>query len=160
MSISWLEIKLGLRMLLRYPGLTIVGAVAMAFAFATSASVFQFLNQMTGSHLPLEDGDRVVGIRLWDAASQSVEEQASFDFAIWRDQVSSIDNLGAFRTVDRNLSAEDGRTEPCRLAEISASGFTLARVAALMGRTLRDADEHAGSRGWRYAGGLQVPNLT
>ena len=81
---SWLEIKLGLRMLLRYPGLTIVGGVAMAFAFATSASVFQFLNQMTGSHLPLEDGDRVVGIRLWDAASQSVEEQASFDFAIWR----------------------------------------------------------------------------
>ncbi len=145
MSMSWLEIKLGLRMLLRYPGLTIVGCVAMAFAFATSASVFQFLNQMTGSHLPLEDGDRVVGIRLWDAASQSVEEQASFDFVIWRDQVASIDNLGAFRTVDRNLVSADGRAEPCRLAEMSASGFTLARVAALVGRTLRDADEHAGA---------------
>ncbi len=145
LGVSWLDVKLGLRMLRRYPGLTIVGGVAMAFAIATGASVFQFLNQMTRSHLPLEEGDRVVGIRLWDAAARSVEERIWSDFPIWRGRVASIENLGAFRTVDRNLASADGWSEPCRLAEMSASGFTVARVAALVGRPLLDTDERAGS---------------
>src|SRR5262249_2499991 len=89
---------------------------------------------------PLPDGDRVVGIRLWHTTSRSVQKQSSFDFAIWRRELTSIENLGAFRTVDRNLAAE-GRSEPIRLAEISASGFRVSRVAALIGRPLVDADE-------------------
>src|SRR6185436_21066243 len=102
-GISWLDVKLGLRMLRRYPGLTIVGGIAMAFAIAAGASVFEFLNQITHPHLPLDDGDRVVGIRLRDTASGEIEQRASFDFSMWRGQLVSIENLGAFRTVERNL---------------------------------------------------------
>jgi len=140
-----LDVKLGLRMLRRYPGLTIVGVVSLAFAIATGTSVFEFLNQMTHPRLPLEAGDRVVGIRLWHTAARGVEEQAAFDFAIWRSEVQSIENLGAFRTVEHNLTSADGQSEPIRLAEISASGFRVARVAALLGRTLAAVDEHAGA---------------
>lgn len=130
-------------MLLRYPGLTIIGVVAMAFAIATGASVFEFLNQVTRPRLPLVDGDRIVGLRLRDTASRTVEEHAAFDFAIWRREVTSIEDLGAFRTVDRNLVAAGGPSEPIQLAEISASGFRVMRVPALIGRSLVDADEQA-----------------
>src|SRR2546426_3896369 len=102
-GMSWLDVKLGLRMLRRYPGLTIVGGLAMAFGIATGASVFEFLNQMTGPSLPLEEGGRIVGVRLWDAATQTVEKQSLFDFGIWRGDLTSLEGLGAFRTVDRNL---------------------------------------------------------
>src|SRR5262245_44648371 len=114
MRISWLDIKLGLRMLRRYPGLTIVGGVALAFAIATGASVFEFLNQLTRPRLPLEAGDRVIGIRLRDTATRKVEARALFDFAIWRSDLASIENLGAFRTVERNLVSTGGRSEPAR----------------------------------------------
>jgi len=144
-GISWLDIKLGLRMLRRYPGLTIVGGLAMAFAISAGAGVFEFLNQMTHPRLPLEDGDRVVGIRLRNTASRNVEGRASFDFSVWREEVASVENLGAFHNVDRNLLSADGRSEPIRLAEITASGFRVARVSALLGRTLIDADEQAGA---------------
>ncbi len=33
LGISWLDVKLGLRMLVKYPGLTLVGGLGMAFAF-------------------------------------------------------------------------------------------------------------------------------
>jgi predicted permease len=144
-AMSWLDIKLGLRMLLRYPGLTIVGGLAMAFAIATGASVFEFLNQMAGPRLPLQEGDRIVGVQLWQVASQSVDKKASFDFAVWRREVISLESVAAFRTVERNLLTADGRIEPVRLAEITASGFKVARVATLLGRPLVDADEHAGA---------------
>ncbi len=144
-GMSWLDIKLGLRMLLRYPGLTIVGGLAMAFAVATGASAFEFVNQMTGPRLPLEDGDRIAGVRLWHTASRKVDKKAAFDFGIWRREVTSFEDLGAFRTVDRNLFTLDGRVEPVRLAEISAAGFRVARAGALLGRPLVDADEQAGA---------------
>lgn len=41
---SWLDFKLGFRMLARYPGLTIVGGLAMAFAIwigAVVAAIFR-----------------------------------------------------------------------------------------------------------------------
>src|SRR5262245_44695211 len=143
-GMSWLDVKLGLRMLRRYPGLTIVGGLALAFAIATGAGVFEFSKQMTGPTLPLEDGARIVGVRLWHTALQSVEKKVSFDFGVWRREAKSLESLGAFRTVERNLLTADGRVEPVRLAEITASGFTVARVAAFLGRPLVDGDEHPG----------------
>ena len=65
---SWLDIKLGIRMLVRYPGLTIVGGVAIAFAIWVGASGFEFLKQMVDPSLPLRGGDRLVAIRLCGTA--------------------------------------------------------------------------------------------
>ena len=43
--VSMLDFRLGVRMLRRYPGLTIVGGLAMAFAIAVGTAVFAFINQ-------------------------------------------------------------------------------------------------------------------
>src|SRR5262245_51120577 len=40
---SWLDFKLGLRMLVKYPGLTIVGGLALAFGIAVGAGTFQII---------------------------------------------------------------------------------------------------------------------
>lgn len=41
---SMLDAKLGLRMLLRYPGLTTVGGIVIAFAIAIGCTTFEFIN--------------------------------------------------------------------------------------------------------------------
>jgi putative ABC transport system permease protein len=149
-SFEWLagwsmDFKLGVRMLIRYPGLSLVAGVAIAFAIAAGAGTFQFLTQLTYPTIPLDSGDRIVGIRLWHVSSSSVERRASFDFVRWRDEVESIEDLGAFRTIERNLSTEHGVPEPVRVAEISASAFRVARVPPLKGRFLVATDEQAGA---------------
>ena len=138
-----MDVKLGFRMLIKYPGLTLIGSLAMAFAIAVGAAAFEFLNQVVHPTLPLHDGHRIVGIRLWHTETNGVEEQALYDFTIWRGRLQSIDDLGVFRTVERNLIGADVPGEPIMTAEISASGFTVARVPALLGRTLVEADEQA-----------------
>ena len=50
--------------------------------------------------------------------------------------MKSVEDMTAFRTVARNLIAEDGSVEPLEVAEITPSGFRLARVPPLLGRTL------------------------
>jgi putative ABC transport system permease protein len=140
-----LDFKLGLRMLVKYPGLTLVGGLAIAFAIATGAATFEFLRQVTDPTLPLRGGDRLVGIRTWDAAANRMEPRVVHDAARWKRELRYVRDVGAFRDVDRNLILADGRGEPVRIAEISASGFRVADVPALLGRTLAEADEEPGA---------------
>ena len=60
---NWLDLKLGGRMLVKYPGLTVVGGLAMAFAIWVGIVTFQFVTLFVYPTLPLPGGDRIVEIR-------------------------------------------------------------------------------------------------
>ena len=120
-----------MRMLVKYPGLTLVGGLAMAFAIAIGAASFEFVTQLVHPTLPLDEGDRIVGIENWDAASSSVGSAGARTTSLaWRDELESVEDLGAFRTLERNLIILRRRAEPVEVAEISASAFRVARVPA------------------------------
>ena len=145
---SWLDFKLGLRMLVKYPGLTLVGGLGMAVAIAIAigAAVFSGLSTMVDPVLPLDGGDRMIAIQNIDPAARDQDRATHLhDLAVWRRELRGVEELGAARTVDRNLVTPDGRAEPLRIAEMTASGFRLARVPPLLGRYFYDADERAGA---------------
>ena len=144
----WLDVKLGLRMLRKSWGLTLVGGLAMTIAIGIGAVVFTFLDVVLSDKLPLSEGERVVAIRTWDAKASRSRETPWSDFERWRDQLRSLEDAGVFRTVERNLLMVDAagnsggtRAEPISIAEMTASGFRLARVAPLLGRPLTEDDE-------------------
>ena len=138
---SGLDFKVGFRMLARYPGLTLVGTVAIAVAIALGAIYFEAVNKWQNPRLPIRDADRVVSIRNWDAGEVEAEPRSLHDFSMWREQVRTIDNLGAAIVFVRNLQTDDRRIEPVRGAEVSASAFALMGTAPLLGRTLTRQDE-------------------
>ncbi|HEX2191528.1 MAG TPA: ABC transporter permease [Longimicrobiaceae bacterium] len=149
-SLGWvsgasLDLKLGLRMLAKYPGLTLVGGIAMAFAIAVGAATFELVAEVVHPRLPLPDGDRVVGIRILDAEAGRPEERVAGEFLAWRGELRTLDELGAFRGASRNLIVPGGSAEPVAVAEMTASGFRLAGSPPLLGRYLVDADEREGA---------------
>lgn len=140
-GISRLDFKVGLRMLARYPGLTLVGTVALAVAIALGTVYFEALNKWQNPRLPVPDPHRVISIRNWDASQVAPEARSLYDFAVWRDEVRTVDQLGAAIPFARNLATEDGRVEPVRGAEITANAFSLMATPPLLGRTLTAQDE-------------------
>ena len=137
----WLDAKLGTRMLIKYPGLTLVGSLGMAVSIAIGACFFTVIYSYVQPTLPIDEGTGVVSIQNWDAESNSRESRSLHDYFIWKQELRSIQEIGAFRTVVHNLVVPGGTAEPVRIAEITASGFHIARVPALLGRTLVDGDE-------------------
>src|SRR5918992_5728290 len=138
---SRLDFKVGFRMLARYPGLTVVGTLAIAVAIALGTLYFEALDKWQNPRLPIRDAHRVVSIRNWDVSAFRPEGRSLHDFAIWREQVKTVTDLGAAIAFVRNLTTEDGRVEPVRGAEITASAFRLLGTPALQGRTLTQQDE-------------------
>jgi putative ABC transport system permease protein len=142
---SWLDFKVGLRMLAKYPGVSLIGGLAMAFAICVGASAFELVTQLFHPRLPVPDGDRIVAIRLVDAQSSDVEQQATYDFVRWRDQLTTVDELGAFDESSQNLAIEGSGVEPIDVVEISASAFRLMGDPPALGRTLLASDEAPGA---------------
>ena len=150
LGFSWarglsVDLKLGVRMLSRYPGLTAVAVFALSLAIGAGAAYLEFVNDLLHGKLPFPDADRIVGIQNWDQQTGDPEHRSTFDFVIWRGQLASFEELGAYRALDRNLITEDGRAEPVRGAEISASAFRIAAVPPLLGRPLVEDDERPGA---------------
>lgn len=103
-----LDMKLGVRMLVKYPGLTLIGGLALAAAIGLGAAWFEVTQQFAKPRLPFAEGDRIVRIDLFDAAASRVEPRALYDFQLWREQLTAVNQLGAYRSFERNLITADG----------------------------------------------------
>jgi putative ABC transport system permease protein len=147
-GLSWLDgfaldAKLGVRMLRRSWGLTLAGGLAMTIVITIAAVVFVFLDEFMGRTAPpLDEGERVVALQSWDAEAHRRREVSRRDLERWGTTLQSVADLGGFQTIERRLLVDGRPAEWVRVAEITASGFRLARVPPLFGRWIAETDEH------------------
>jgi putative ABC transport system permease protein len=150
LGLTWLrgfstDLKLGTRMLRKYPGLTVVGILALSLAIGAGAAYLEFVNDLYRPTLPFADGARLVGIQNRDLQTGSIEDRVAWDFVGWRGTLRSIGAIGAYAPLDRNLITGDGRSEVVKGVTISASVFQMLRVPPALGRPLVDSDERDGA---------------
>ncbi|MEX2273331.1 MAG: ABC transporter permease [Vicinamibacterales bacterium] len=139
-----LDVKLALRMLVKYPGLTVIAFFSMAVAIAFGAGAFA-IHSFLYPRLPLPGGDRIVSIENVDTRYRNDDRQVLHDFAIWQSELETLTDLGAYVDIRRNLLSADGRVDAMRLAQMSAAGFRIAGASPIKGRTLEDRDERPGA---------------
>lgn len=166
-----LDAKLAVRMLRKTPGLTVVAVLGMSVAIAIGCVCYSAVTRIVDASLPVSEGDRVIGIRNIDTRQGSDARATHLHYlAYWREAMKSLEDIGAYRNVSRTLVTADGWSESARVAEMTATGFRITRVAPAVGRYLVDADERPeampvaviGHRIWqqRYAGRADIVGQT
>jgi len=144
MGASWLDVKLGIRMLFRHPGLTVVAIFALSIGIPTSLIPVHIVDSLAAD-LPFEGGDEILGLRNRNIAEGRTVARSLHDFFIWREELTSFEAIAAARTDPFNVISDDGRASPIRGSEITAAAFQILRVPPLMGRTLLESDEVPGA---------------
>jgi predicted permease len=140
-----LDARLGVRMLVKYRGLTLIGGFAMAVAIAIGATFFEAITELLDPALPFEDGERVVALHYVASNPGNPERRVLHDFVAWREELVSVEHVGAFRNAQHNLVSANTTPEPVKVAEVTASGFVIARTPPLLGRYLLPTDEREGA---------------
>ena len=92
----WLDIRLGVRLLFKHPGLTLVSTLALAIGIAIVAGFHAGTEFMVHPVLPDPQGDRIVAIWNHDVALSDRGEQTVGDMLAWRQELSSVRGVGAF----------------------------------------------------------------
>lgn len=142
---SWLDFKLGFRMLVKYPGLTLVAGAAIAFTITLGTGTFELVRDFISPELPFDEGERIVEVRNHSLRNGNVDPRALHDFEIWKEELRTVEELGAFRHFRRNILTDRAGARPVLGAEITAAAFSLPRVQPFMGRLLRAEDEIEGA---------------
>ena len=103
--LSWPDIKLSLRLLIRHPGLTLVSSVGITVGIAITAGMFGFMHTVFAPTLPLDEGDRIIALENWDVAKNNENRQSLHDFVTWRDQMKSVVEISALAMPSGAISA-------------------------------------------------------
>jgi hypothetical protein len=75
----------------------------MAVAIAIGASAFIVIGVLLDPALPLPQGDRIVTVKYERTSSSSADRHVLHAFAAWRDHLTTVEQLSAFRTARHNL---------------------------------------------------------
>lgn len=140
---SWLDVKLGVRMLGKHPGLTAVAVFALSIGIPVGLAPWHLVNAIEGP-LPVEEGARVLLLRYWNEAANRPGPTRVEELLQWRG-LGGFESLGAARRTHYNLARGEETTRPVDGAEVTASTFDLLRVPPFLGRTLVAADETPGA---------------
>ncbi|MGE5836697.1 MAG: ABC transporter permease [Acidobacteriota bacterium] len=144
-GVSWPDLKPSVRLLFKYPGLTLVSGLGIAVGIAIPTGFFAFIHSQLYPTLPLDEGDRIVAFENWRMPDGHEDRHLLHDFVTWREQMTSVVDIGAFWQADVRLRSGALRADMVRVAVMTASGFTFARVPPLMGRFLTPDDERPGA---------------
>ena len=99
-SFSWLDVKLGFRILLKYPALTTVALFALAIGLPVSLAPMHFVEVIEGE-LPEDPDGRIRMLRYSNA------QTTANDLARWRTTLTRFEALGATRSGTYEVEAAD-----------------------------------------------------
>jgi len=110
-GLSWTEVRLALRMMLRQPVMTVTSIVALGIGIGIAAGGFSVFRQALYSDLPFENGDRWVVIETWDDDTGSRSRLDLERLRAFRASASAFDYIAGAESVEFNVVHDDGRIE-------------------------------------------------
>jgi predicted permease len=141
---SWLDVKLGLRMLPKHPMLNLAAVFALAVGIPVGLAP-SHLARVLEAPLPGDGDGRVRAIRYWDPLSSGVAPTWDGDFTFWAETLRSFAALGAFRTASYNVASADGPAAPAAGALLSPAVFPMLGARPGIGRVFEAGDFAAGA---------------
>lgn len=142
----WDDVRSGVRMLRKYPTLSLVSILTLGLGIGLSTTVFSVVNGGLFKGLPFPEGDRIVAlVSTTPAQGQPRQPLSVHDLAVWEARQTTFARIGAFRPAATNLSPEAGRPERFSGAELSVAAFEALGVAPILGRGFQPGDDRPGA---------------
>jgi predicted permease len=144
---AWTDVRLGLRMLIKNPGLTLVAVFALAVGIPVGLAPMHVADAME-SHLPEDPDGRIQTLSYW---RDDTPTPPTFDeFRLWQTSLTSFDRLAAmrqstFNVGDAGTPGSAGVTSSMPGVEITASAFDMLGTRPQLGRALTPDDEVPGA---------------
>src|SRR5882724_637288 len=157
------DLRYGLHMLSKHPAFTFVAVLTLALGVGANTALFSVVDAVLLKKLQVKDPDHLVLFRAtWDRErfgpggyngsnqrdpATGLTNGTSFPFQTFsrlRQERGALSDVFAFASVDLNLNA-GGQAEVVSGQVVSGNYYSTLGVPALIGRTIADADDNAGT---------------
>src|SRR5690242_16891841 len=142
LSTFWQDVRYGVRMLLKNPGVTIIVIIALALGIGANTAIFSVVNAVLLRPLPYQEADRLVFLNEKSAVLD--EMSISYpNFVDWRAQNQTFEKMGVYNRASYNLTGA-GEAERIVTGQMSADLFSVLRVNPLYGRVYTNDEDNPG----------------
>ena len=140
------DIRSGIRMLVKYPTLSIVAVLTLGLGIGLSTTVFCVVNGGLFKGLPFANADRIVALVATNLSQNQPRLPMTVpDIAVFLERQSSFERVGAFGFNHVNLANEEGRPERFSGGLLTVGAFESLGVQPVLGRAFRDEDARPGA---------------
>ena len=161
------DLRFGVRVLLKHPGVSIVAIITLALGIGANTAIFSVVNAVLLRPLTYKDPDRLVS--LWENVPAQGRWRASpANFFDWKKQNTLFEDMSAYGGSTMSLTGDGGEPEQLVGTRVSSGYFAVVGVEPMLGRSF-SAEEYEvgkdqvvilGNAFWkrRYAGDPNVVN--
>jgi predicted permease len=143
MGTIWQDIRYGLRMLGKRPGISLIAVVTLALGVGANTAIFSVVDAVLLRPLPYKQPDRLVF--LTEESRQVPGMSISMaDFNDWRAMNTVFENMAAYSPNNAILTG-DGKPESLQVRQITAELFPTLGVQPILGRALTPDDDKVGA---------------
>jgi putative ABC transport system permease protein len=140
------DVRSGLRMLVKYPMLSIVAILTLGLGVGLSTTVFCIINGGLFKGLPFPAADRIVAVVGTNPSQNQPQQPISVqDLVIWKARQTSFEKFGEYAAAPMNLSTEEGRPERFSGGLLTVAAFEALGVQPILGRGFQDGDDRVGA---------------
>ena len=140
------DIRSGVRMLVKYPTLSLVAVLTLGLGIGLSTTVFCIVNASLFKGLPFKDADRVVALVATNPAKRQPRLPLSVqDLAVLQARQTSFETVGAYGFAPMNLSTDGGRADRFSGGQLTVAAFETLGVPPIRGRGFREGDDLPGA---------------
>jgi predicted permease len=139
----WQDLRLGVRLVVKNFGFTILVVITLALGIGGSTAIFSVVNAVLLRPLPYEDPDRLV---MLSERSERLEQMSVSlpDYYDWRERNTVFQEIAVYRRQSFNLTGV-GEAERIDGAAVSASLFPTLGVSMIAGRPILSQDDQPGA---------------
>jgi putative ABC transport system permease protein len=135
----------GVRMLTKYPTLSLVAILTLGLGIGLSTTVFCVVNGGMFKGLPFPDADRLVSIFSTNVSQgQPRLPIAVHDLTVHLARQTSFEAIGAWTSAPFNMSLEEGRPERLSGGLLTVAAYRTLGVRPILGRGFQDGDDRPG----------------
>jgi predicted permease len=136
------DIRYGVRMLIKNPGLAVISVIALTLGIGLTTTMFSIVYGALYRGLPFEEPKRLLHLERSNLAEDIESMEVTIhDFMDWREQQTSFTGIAGFYQGTVNIAGSEGRPDRYDGAFISANGFNILKVQPILGRTFREGED-------------------
>lgn len=140
----WQDVRFGIRMLSKNPGVAATAIITLALAIGANTAIFSVVNAVLLRPLPYRSPDRLVS--LWAKVPEHGRWRTTpANFFDWKKQNTVFDGMAAFGSWTMTLTG-DGEPEQLLGTRVSEGYFSVVGVEPMLGRAFAK-DEYEPGRG-------------
>ncbi|HKE05698.1 MAG TPA: ABC transporter permease [Blastocatellia bacterium] len=165
MNTLWQDLRYGVRMMAKKPGLTFIAALSLALGIGANTSMFSVVNALFFRQLPAPEPDRLMFV--FNGSRNSPWATVSYpNYIDYRDRNEVFSELAAYGRITVSLGVDD-RPDQINGAIVTGNYFDMLGARAALGRAISPEDDRTpnahpviviSNRLWRnrFGGGSEV----